>query len=64
MKSTWLAHLGYNEANYDMVYGQISLIPRALVDDKGFPFHTSLQRVAQHITSKHITSKKGIKRLM
>ncbi len=53
---TWLAHHGYNEANYDMVYGQISLIPRALVDNEGFPYKSTKCSTTHYLQKRYKTA--------
>ncbi len=50
---TWLAHHGYDEASYDMVYGQISPIPRALVDYKGFPYKSTKCSTTHYLQKRY-----------
>lgn len=38
---TWLTQHGFHEANHELLYGQISTIPRALVDSNGLPFKSN-----------------------
>ena len=50
---TWLAQHGFEKKNLAMLYGQVSPIPRALVDDNGLPFKSSKSNTTNFLQKRY-----------